>query len=59
MSGRAKRACLLLLYPPGLGIETAVMAPLFGTNPVVMLPVGLLVGWVAVVTYLLITEAAR
>lgn len=56
MSKRAERACLLLLYPPCCGLMTALMALPFGNNPVVLLPVGTLVGWMGVMTYLAIAE---
>lgn len=56
---RTKRACLLLLYPPYVGLTTALMAPAFGNPPARMLLVGTLIGWIAAMTFLAIVETKQ
>lgn len=57
MTRRQNRACKLIIGPPCCALMTAAMAPLFGNNPALMFPIGLVSGLVGGTIWLAIEEA--
>jgi hypothetical protein len=57
MSRKQGRVLRLIVYPPALAAMTASMAPAFGNEPVIMFPVGWVIGLIVGAIWCAVAEA--